>query len=438
MLNFGNKEFRNIVQQVAKNKADIADILTASRVLGEFGIKVVGHLDSEADLPLAENYTGDYGDAYAVGDETPYSFWIFTRPSEDNPEAHWFYIGEFPLPGPEGKQGIQGIQGLRGETGSGLIAEDYAPSTIEGYEIGQIWVHVGTGDVYKLFSGAPNWWGKVSNWLGPRGLVGPTGKTGATGPAGPAGKTGEQGPMGQGIAIRGQVATTSSLPDAREMALGDGFLVGSSAPFHLYVIVIDNGVQKWLDTGVFNNFSYVALDIPVNAEAGQLSPEQLTQLLSSPYNALNVNNEYYRLNDNNTSANIMVYSHVGDIDIDGISTIKNLLLDTTTGTFDIVSRDVAPMPARISGTASAAQQTTLADAYYPFQITTTVATTYTEDIFVDFNKDVVLFTTKPESGAALHSLVFDQGTYTVQIKLINPLPEGTNMNFYICSIGGGF
>lgn len=438
MLNFGNKEFRNIVQQVSKNKADIADILTASRVLGEFGIKVVGHLDSEDDLPLAINYTGDYGDAYAVGDETPYDFYIFTRPSEDEPEAHWFYIGQFPLPGPQGKQGIQGIQGLRGETGTGLIAEDYAPSTIEGYEIGQIWVHTGTGDVYKLISGTPNWWGKVSNWLGPRGLIGPTGKTGPMGPAGATGARGEQGPMGIGIAIRGQVATTSSLPDATELSLGDGFLVGSSAPFHLYVIIIDAGVQKWLDTGVFNNFSYVALDVPVYAEAGQLSPEQLTQLLSSPYNALKVNNEYYRLNDNNTSANIMVYSHVGDIDIDGISTIKNVILNTTTGIFDIVSRDVAPMPARISGTATAAQQITHADSFYPFLITTTVSTDYDNDIFVDFNREVVLFTTRPESGAALHSLTFEQGTYTVQIKLINPLPENTNMNFYICSIGGGF
>ena len=72
MLNFGNKEFRNLQEQVLKNMADIKDIHEGATVLGEFGIKVVGQVDSSSDLPDPTEYEGEYGDAYVVGEEAPY------------------------------------------------------------------------------------------------------------------------------------------------------------------------------------------------------------------------------------------------------------------------------------------------------------------------------------------------------------------------------
>lgn len=76
MLAFGNKEFRNLQEQVLENMRQIDDIKQAAIVLDEFGIKVVGQIESADDLPDPEEYEGDFGDAYAVGTEAPYELYI--------------------------------------------------------------------------------------------------------------------------------------------------------------------------------------------------------------------------------------------------------------------------------------------------------------------------------------------------------------------------
>ena len=117
MIEINGKEFRNLQEQVAKNMQDILSMKTGQEVLNEFGITVVGQLDDADDLP--EEYTGDYGDAFAVGTEPPYELYIWTRPNIANGETedHWFNIGKFPAPGPQGTQGPQGIQGPQGTQG---------------------------------------------------------------------------------------------------------------------------------------------------------------------------------------------------------------------------------------------------------------------------------------------------------------------------------
>lgn len=113
MLKFGNKEFRNLQEQVEKNMTDIQDFLKGKNVLNEFGIKVVGQVESQEDLPAAEDYQGEYGDAYAVGDGAPYDLYIFTRPFEDGiSENHWFNIGQFPKEGPAGLNGSIWMDGM--------------------------------------------------------------------------------------------------------------------------------------------------------------------------------------------------------------------------------------------------------------------------------------------------------------------------------------
>ena len=76
MLAFGNKEFRNLQEQVLENMKQIDDIKQAAVVLDEFGIKVGGQIESADDLPDPEEYEGDFGDAYAVGTEAPYELYI--------------------------------------------------------------------------------------------------------------------------------------------------------------------------------------------------------------------------------------------------------------------------------------------------------------------------------------------------------------------------
>lgn len=163
MLNFGNKEFRNIVEQVAKNQCDIQDIKQTAQVLGEFGITIIGHVDEADQLPDASIFPGEYGDAYAVGTQAPYSYYVWTRPTSDIPEAHWFYIGVFPQPGPQGIQGIQGPKGDKGDPGLGLIAAIDNPVIATGYQVGQTWLNTYTGDVFRLIGGETPFWERVAN-----------------------------------------------------------------------------------------------------------------------------------------------------------------------------------------------------------------------------------------------------------------------------------
>ena len=81
MLKFGNKEFRNLQEQVLKNMQNIASIKGGTAVLDEFGIKVVGEVGSLQDLPSVIDYKAahadwEYGDAYAVGTEAPYKLYV--------------------------------------------------------------------------------------------------------------------------------------------------------------------------------------------------------------------------------------------------------------------------------------------------------------------------------------------------------------------------
>ena len=107
MLSFGNKDFRNLQEQVLKNMNDIQDMMQGVSVLADFGIKVVGQVDSSSDLPDPSTYDGDYGDAYVVGESEPYDYYIFTRAFEGEEEPQWFDLGQFPVPGPQGETGAQ-------------------------------------------------------------------------------------------------------------------------------------------------------------------------------------------------------------------------------------------------------------------------------------------------------------------------------------------
>lgn len=123
MLKFGNKEFRNLQEQVKKNMDDILFILQEEGVLNEFGIKVVGQEDSVANMPTVADYKENnpdwsYGDAYAIGTEEPYELYILTRANGTHPNDYWFNIGEFPQPGPQGPAGADGEQGPQGEQGN--------------------------------------------------------------------------------------------------------------------------------------------------------------------------------------------------------------------------------------------------------------------------------------------------------------------------------
>lgn len=228
MLNFGNKEFRNLQEQVLKNMNDISDIMHAETVLADFGIKVLGRYNTYAELIQAypeETTEGlEYGDCFTVGQENnpPYEFYVWTRTEDTSKKGIWFDLGTFPQPGPKGDKGDKGDQGAKGEKG------DRGPEGI-------------------------------------RGPVGPTGPRGAVGPQGergPKGDKGDRGETGGLIEIVGIVSEESLLPSPQSLNKPDAaYLVGTEPNFHLYIQVgADVASAAWVDVGQFNKGTAVQVN----------------------------------------------------------------------------------------------------------------------------------------------------------------------------------
>lgn len=251
------KKLLNIWEQVEKNKEDILSFLYGNKTLAEFGIKVIGVLTSAEELPNADTYEGDFGDAFAVGEESPYDYYVFTREGADGVVGFWLNIGEFPKAGPQGEPGEQGEQGPQGERG-------------------------------------------------PTGSTGPRGATGLTGPIGPAGTAptigengnwyrdgvdtglpargpqGEQGEPGSFFHIRGKVASSDLLPAAADVDDQAAYLVGADAPYDVYCIMDVSGTHYWVNLGpVAVQESDTKVGSLTFAASGTLSAEVLNALVNT-------------------------------------------------------------------------------------------------------------------------------------------------------------
>ena len=216
MLTRDGKQYRNLEEQVLKNKSDIEFMLEQEGILNEFGIKVVGEGKTIADLPDASTYQGEYGDAYAIGESSPFTLYIWTRANGTHPSAYWFNIGKFPLVGPQGPKGEDGAPGAQGPTGA----------------------------------------------TGPQGIPGPTGATGAQGPQGPQGPQGIQGPQGpQGakgdagepFKIAGKLASTSLLPNPSTVDRNTAYLIPDATEPDTYDMYVITGT----DTLMWDNAGHV-------------------------------------------------------------------------------------------------------------------------------------------------------------------------------------
>lgn len=252
MLNFGNKEFRNLQEQVLKNMKDIQDIEQGATVLADFGIKIVGQVDTAAELPDPATYKGDYGDGYVVGETEPYNYYIFTRAFEGQDEPSWFDLGQFPVPGPTGPQGPQG------ETGSTPVIIMQAPqvSTLNPGQAATASVNVGgtvASPSYQFNFGIPQ---------GAQGVQGPAGAQGPQGPQGPKGDKGDKGEQGGLIEIVGIVADADDLPTPASLQkLDAAYLVGASPDYELYVQVgTSPSTALWTNLGKINEGTVVTVN----------------------------------------------------------------------------------------------------------------------------------------------------------------------------------
>lgn len=213
MITYDNKQYRNLEEQVLKNKEDIAAHYNIDRVLADFGIRVIGQIESPYSLPDPETYEGDYGDAYAVGTESPYSFYIWTRADIDAgyPEDYWFDVGPLAIVGPQGPKGDRGEAGYRGLPGS------------EGPQ-------------------------------GPRGHQGPQGPTG---PKGPKGDQGKQGPAGPILNIIGTITALDQLPNPEESERQDAWLYTQDGTTYVYGLTGRSPNLTWENLGVFGGGTLV-------------------------------------------------------------------------------------------------------------------------------------------------------------------------------------
>jgi hypothetical protein len=249
MFTIDKKEYRNLQEQVLKNKEDIAAHYAIDRVLAEFGIRVIGVVASVDDLD--ENYQGEYGDAYAVGTEPPYLFYIWTRPdpAAGHDTAYWFDVGELAIVGPQGPKGDKGDKGDTGASTRWFVISNYTDLTQEPYRSmapGNIAIIDGftweTGEYSGLhgqtYIKETTAWIAGPNLRGPQGLTGNTGAPGAKGDKGDKGDTGAPGPAGPIVVIKGIITSITQLDGVTPTAPNDAYLLEENG--NKYIIGLVN------------------------------------------------------------------------------------------------------------------------------------------------------------------------------------------------------
>ena len=249
MLKFGNQEFRNLEEQVLKNKNDIQDFKDGNQTIAEFGIKVVGIVDDAALIPAVGE---EFGDAYLIGTQAPYDIRVWTR-NVNNNTAAWVDLGQFPLQGPKGDKGPQGTTWTVG----------YGAPTSSPYRDGDMYLDKVTGNGYisTTLSGTLKWELNF-NLKGPRGEKGdrgPQGVQGLQGIQGPIGEIGPQGPqgprgeVGPAFNVQGTLASSANLPTPTAEMQDKGYayiIPDTEGNKHIWIIQgPDSGPFTWIDMG---------------------------------------------------------------------------------------------------------------------------------------------------------------------------------------------
>lgn len=283
MIEFKDKIYRNMQEQVEKNAQDIQDIKEGSIVIAEWGIHILAQFPDEDafDAYILEHGTEDLtrGDAYLIGIQAPYDVKVWTVPEVGG--DHFVDIGPFPMPGPEGEQGIQGEQGPNGpdalynsfisHTSDPVVGSLYGLSEtvyarwnrtpVVGEPFFAPWKNTqndhqfmvgGTIDIVSGTNVDVTITYVSAELHGPQGAQGSVGPQGPQGPIGPQGPQGDKGDVGGFVKIAGIKSTTSDLPDPA--TLGDltlAYLVGQTMELYIQVGTTSAEAQ-WLNTGPLN------------------------------------------------------------------------------------------------------------------------------------------------------------------------------------------
>ena len=257
----------NLEGQVEYNKQNIEKHFEVDRVLANFGIRIIGRVDTVLDIgnmPVPEGgYV--YGDAYAVGAEgTNYDYYIYTRPFEGETIPQWFSVGHLSIVGPQGPKGDTGEQGPKGDKNNLFIVgtfnqlEAITPETAQGNPwyttLNNLdWAILQGGLVYQWYENSSSWISTGINLKGPQGLQGERGLQGPKGDPGTIGPQGPKGDRGLGLVILGDnLASVGDLPAPTSVRRDGAYLIGT--PKHLWAITgVGNTADplKWEDLGVY-------------------------------------------------------------------------------------------------------------------------------------------------------------------------------------------
>lgn len=269
MLRIGNKEYRNLEEQVKKNQEDIQHLLNEGGTLSQFGIKVIGQVDSASQLPNATEYQGEFGDAFAVGTSTPYDLYIFTRAFSDQVNPQWFNIGPFPvpstIPGPVGPEGAPGEDGKN----SLWYVGNSEPNPIDSkYQPNDMYLDSSNGNVYTYTEERD--WQYSGNIKGPQGIQGIRGVQGPPG-IGLPGPQGERGPKGDVIHFVGQLTNINQLPDPNTIEdKSSAYLVLQTTGVNRVYVIIGEGTNEnpyiWVNAGTFGAGSIIRTNGTIQPE----------------------------------------------------------------------------------------------------------------------------------------------------------------------------
>lgn len=250
---------RNLEEQVQY----LTNYHDVNQGLAQWGIKVVGQVETAAELPDPATYQGEYGDTYAVGTEAPFSFYIFTRAAIVGESPYWFPFGEISIVGPQGPKGDKGDKGDTGESTKWITSQSI-PQSPQLYNVGDLWLNILTGEVSQVNlapDGVSQGWRLVGNIRGPQGIQGVQGPQGEPGQDGAPGPMGPQGDVGGFINIWGILANSGQLPTPASLNnLTVAYLIGAAEPYNLYIQVGESSdTAIWQDTGPFNAATAVSV-----------------------------------------------------------------------------------------------------------------------------------------------------------------------------------
>lgn len=255
MIQINNIEYRNLEEQVRKNKEDIAKHYQATNLpLNLAGIEVIGEITDPSQL---EDKIGTvFGQAYVqiVGRDTTLWIWSRANPDAGQNQPYWLDV-PFTTEGPRGERGFTGERGPEGVRGSQWTSGLGRPETISGYKVGDFYINVQTGNIWHLhdYDGSIEWV-LEGNIKGPQGPQGMRGERGEPGPEGPQGEIGPQGERGAIFSSLGYVSSIDQLPDPAILDdLNIAYVVGSVPPYTMYVQIGESPLTAtWKSLGVIN------------------------------------------------------------------------------------------------------------------------------------------------------------------------------------------